>query len=244
MADNLPEFKRIVVKMSGEALSGNQSFGIDTDMLVYVAKEIESVRLLGVGIAIVIGGGNIFRGKNAADVQNTDRTSADYMGMLATMINALALRNALENLKINTRILSAVAMPAFVETYTKRKAVTSIENGEVLILGAGTGNPYFTTDTAAVLRALEIEANILLKATKVDGLYDSDPEINENAELIKKTDYMTVIKNRLNVMDMTAISLAMDNNLELAVFNMKRAGDMKKLVCGESIGANIRRKKW
>jgi uridylate kinase len=199
-------YKKVLVKISGEALMGEQDYGISPDMLKYVAEEIRSIFDLGVQIAIVVGGGNIFRGV-AASSFSMDRASADHMGMLATVINSLALQH--------------------------------LEKGRVVIFAAGTGNPYFTTDTAAVLRAQEIHAELLLKATKVDGLYDSDPTVSREAKMIKEITYMEVLERQLKVMDMTAISLAMDNNLPLSVFNLKQKGNLRKVVCGEEVGTMI-----
>ncbi|UCH19415.1 MAG: UMP kinase [Deltaproteobacteria bacterium] len=233
-----PQYKRILIKLSGEALMGDQSFGISPEMLKYVSKEIRSVFDLGVQIALVVGGGNIFRGV-AASSYGMDRSSADHMGMLATIINSLALQDALENKGIQTRTQTAITMPEVAEPYILRRAIRHLEKKRVVLFGAGTGNPYFTTDTAAVLRAQEIHAEILLKATKVDGLYDSDPVKNKNAQLLKNISYMEVLEKQLKVMDMTAISLAMDNNLPLAVFNLKRKGNIRKVVCGEDIGTLI-----
>jgi uridylate kinase len=217
---------------------GDEAYGISPEMLNFVADEIKSVVDLGVQIGIVVGGGNIFRGI-AASSYGMDRASADHMGMLATVINSLALQNALEKMDLETRVLTAISMHEVAEPYILRRAVRHLERGRVVILGAGTGNPYFTTDTAAVLRAQEIQAEILLKATKVDGLYDSDPVTNQNARMIKKTSYLKVLEKQLRVMDMTAISLAMDNKLPLAVFKLKDKGNIKKVVCGEDIGTRI-----
>lgn len=217
---------------------GDQEFGISPDMLKYVAGEIKSIVHLGVQTGIVVGGGNIFRGI-AASSYGMDRASADHMGMLATVINSLALQDALEKNGLQTRVQTAISMHEVAEPYILRRANRHLERGRVVIFGAGTGNPYFTTDTAAVLRAQETHAEILLKATKVDGLYDSDPVVNKNARIIKKTSYMKVLEKQLRVMDMTAISLAMDNNLPLAVFKLKEKGNIKKVVCGEDIGTRI-----
>jgi uridylate kinase len=233
-----PQYKRITLKLSGEALMGDQEFGISPDMLKYVAGEIKSIVDLGVQIGIVVGGGNIFRGI-AASSYDMDRASADHMGMLATVINSLALQDALERNGLQTRVQTAISMHEVAEPYILRRANRHLERGRVVIFGAGTGNPYFTTDTAAVLRAQETHAEILLKATKVDGLYDSDPVVNKNARIIKKTSYMKVLEKQLRVMDMTAISLAMDNNLPLAVFKLKEKGNIKRVVCGEDIGTRI-----
>ncbi|MEE8400081.1 MAG: UMP kinase [Desulfobacterales bacterium] len=234
----LPRYKRIVLKLSGEALMGDQTFGIDPVMIKYVADEIRSVFDLGVQIAIVVGGGNIFRGISASSY-DMNRVSGDHMGMLATVINSLALQDVLENKGIQTRVQSAISMHEVAEPYILRRAIRHLEKGRVVIFAAGTGNPYFTTDTAAVLRSQEIHAEILLKATKVDGLYDSDPETNPEARFIKVATYMEVISKQLSVMDMTAITLAMDNNLPLAVFNLSQKNSIRRIVCGEEVGTRI-----
>jgi len=231
-------YKRITLKLSGEALMGDQDFGISPDMLSYVAREIKSIVDLGVQTSIVVGGGNIFRGV-AASSYGMDRSSADHMGMLATVINSLALQDALEKMGLQTRLQTAISMHEIAEPYILRRAIRHLERGRVVIIGAGTGNPYFTTDTAAVLRAQEIHAEILLKATKVKGLYDSDPVVNKKAKIIKKISYMEVLERQLKVMDMTAISLAMDNRLPLAVFKLKEKGNIRKVVCGEDVGTRI-----
>ena len=233
-----PKYNRILLKLSGEALMGDQSFGISPDMLKYVAEEARSIFDLGVQLAIVVGGGNIFRGVSAASF-GMDRVSADRMGMLATVINSLALQDALERKGIQTRVQTAISMHEVAEPFISRRAIRHLEKGRVVIFAAGTGNPYFTTDTAAVLRAQEIQAEILLKATKVDGLYDSDPAIQKNAKFIEKIRYMEILEKQLHVMDMTAISLAMDNNLPLVVFNLSSKGNIRKIVCGEVIGTQI-----
>jgi uridylate kinase len=234
-----PKFNRILLKLSGEALMGDQSFGISPDMIKYVAEEARSVFDLGVQLAIVVGGGNIFRGVSAASY-GMDRVSADRMGMLATVINSLALQDALEGRGIQTRVQTAISMHEVAEPFISRRAIRHLEKGRVVIFAAGTGNPYFTTDTAAVLRAQEIQAEILLKATKVDGLYDADPAIQKNAKFIEKIRYMEVLERQLHVMDMTAISLAMDNDLPLVVFNLTKKGNVRKVVCGEVVGTQIR----
>jgi uridylate kinase len=233
-----PQYKRILLKLSGEALMGDQEYGINPEMLEYVAGEIQSIVDLGVQTGVVVGGGNIFRGI-AASSYGMDRASADHMGMLATVINSLALQAALEKKGLQTRVQTAISMHEVAEPYILRRAIRHLERDRVVIFGAGTGNPYFTTDTAAVLRAQEIHADILLKATKVDGLYDSDPVANKNAQIIKKTSYMQVLEKQLRVMDMTAISLAMDNKLPLAVFKLKQKGNIAKVVCGENVGTRI-----
>ena len=232
------KYKRVLLKLSGEALMGDTGFGISPDVMKYVAAEIQSVTELDVEAAIVVGGGNIFRGIRAASF-GMDRVSADHMGMLATLINSLALQDALENIGLQTRVLSAINMHEVAEPFIVRRAIRHLEKKRVVILAAGTGNPYFTTDTAAVLRAQEVHAEILLKATKVDGVYDSDPVENRNAEFIKQIDYMQVLEKNLKAMDMTAISLAMDNNLPLVVFKLKEKGNVLRVVCGEDIGTVI-----
>ncbi len=232
------KFKRILLKLSGEALMGDQGFGICPDMLSYVAEEVRSIVELKVQLAIVVGGGNIFRGV-AAGSFGMERTSADHMGMLATVLNSLALQDALEKKGVQTRVQTAISMHEVAEPYILRRALRHLEKERVVIFAAGSGNPYFTTDTAAVLRAKEIHAEILLKATKVNGLYDADPELNPDARFIKTISYMEVLERQLKVMDVTAISLAMDNQLPLMVFNLKEKGNIKKVVCGENIGTTI-----
>jgi len=231
-------YQRVLLKLSGEALMGNQAFGISQEMLVYVAQEIQSIYELGVELAVVVGGGNIFRGV-AASSHGMERTSADHMGMLATIMNSLALQDALEKSGIQTRVQTAISMHEVAEPYIRRRAARHLERGRVVIFAAGTGNPYFTTDTAAVLRAQEIHAEVLFKATKVDGLYDADPVDNPDAKRFDDITYMEVIEKQLKVMDMTAISLAMDNNLPLVVFNLKGKGNIKRVGCGEAIGTYI-----
>lgn len=232
------KYKRILLKLSGEALMGDQGFGICPNMLTYVAEEVRSIVELDVQLAIVVGGGNIFRGV-AASSFGMERTSADHMGMLATVLNSLALQDALEKKGIQTRVQTAISMHEVAEPYILRRAMRHLEKGRVVIFAAGSGNPYFTTDTAAVLRAKEIHAEILLKATKVNGLYDSDPERNTDARFIKNISFMEVLERQLRVMDMTAISLAMDNQLPLMVFNLKEKGNIQKVVCGEDVGTTI-----
>jgi len=234
----LPRYKRIVLKLSGEALMGEQEFGISSDMMKYVAEEIRSVFDLGVQITLVVGGGNIFRGV-AASSYDLNRVSGDHMGMLATVINSLALQDALEKKGIQTRVQSAISMHEVAEPYILRRAIRHLEKGRVVLFAAGTGNPYFTTDTAAVLRAQEIHADVLLKATKVDGLYNSDPVANPDAQLIEQATYMEVLSKQLSVMDMTAISLAMDNQLPLAIFSLNQKGNIRRFVCGERVGTMI-----
>jgi uridylate kinase len=231
-------YKRVVIKLSGEALMGNQEFGIGREMIRYVAEEIRSIATLGVQTAVVVGGGNIFRGV-AASSYGMDRTSADHMGMLATVINSLALQDALEKQGVQTRVQTAIAIHQVAEPYILRRAIRHLEKGRVVIFAAGTGNPYFTTDTAAVLRGQETHAEVLLKATKVDGVYDADPMKDPNARLLKRISYMEVLERQLKVMDTTAISLAMDNELPLAVFKLKTPGNIRRVVCGEDIGTWI-----
>ena len=234
-----PKFKRVLLKLSGEALIGDKSFGISPDVIEYVAEEIRSVVDIGVQTAIVVGGGNIFRGV-VASAYGMDRVSADHMGMLATVINSLALQDALEKVGIHTRVQTAISMHEMAEPFIVRRAVRHLEKGRVVIFAAGTGNPFFTTDTAAVLRAQEIHAEILLKATKVEGVFDSDPETNQDAKFMRNITYMEVLEKGLKAMDSTAISMAMDNHLPLVVFSLRGKGNTKRVVCGEEIGTWIR----
>ncbi len=233
-----PMYKRLVLKLSGEALMGDQGFGISPEMLIYVAEEVRSIFDLGVEIALVVGGGNFFRG-NAFSAHGMDRVSADKMGMLATVINSLALQDALEKRGMQTRVQTAISMPEVAEPFILRRAIRHLEKGRAVIFAAGTGNPYFTTDTAAVLRAQEIHAEVLLKATKVDGLFDADPAKHEDARFIQAITYHKILERQLGIMDMTAISLAMDNRLPLVVFNLKGKGNIRKVVCGEKVGTRI-----
>jgi len=237
-----PCFKRVLLKLSGEALAGDKAFGISPDVIDRIAKEIRSVHELGVQIAIVIGGGNIFRGI-AGTAQGMDRATSDYMGMLATVLNSLALQDCLEKLDVYTRVMSAIEMHELCEPYIRRRAVRHLEKNRVVIFAAGTGNPYFTTDTAASLRAMEVNAEVIMKATKVDGVYDDDPVTNPKAKLLKRLDYLDVLKQGLKVMDSTAISLCMDNELPLLVFNLNQPGNFKRVVLGEDIGTIVRRQK-
>ncbi|NMB81558.1 MAG: UMP kinase [Ignavibacteria bacterium] len=237
MAQNL-KYKRILLKLSGESLMGKQSFGIDPNVLEYFAKEIKKVHELGVQIGIVIGGGNIYRGLNAQD-QGIDRVTGDQMGMLATIINSLALQNTLENNGIYTRLMSAIKMEEIAEPYIRRRAIRHLEKKRVVILGAGTGHPYFSTDTAASLRAVEIEADAIFKGTRVDGIFDSDPEKNPNASRFDEITYMDVLKKNLRVMDLTAISLCQENNLPIIVFNMDQPDNLLKLVTGKTVGTTV-----
>jgi uridylate kinase len=237
MAQNL-KYKRILLKLSGESLMGEKSFGIDPQILEYFAKEIKKVHDLGVQIGIVIGGGNIYRGLNAQD-QGIDRVTGDQMGMLATIINSLALQNTLENNGIYTRLMSAIKMEEIAEPYIRRRAIRHLEKKRVVILGAGTGHPYFSTDTAASLRAVEIEADAIFKGTRVDGIFDSDPEKNPNASRFDEITYMDILKKNLRVMDLTAISLCQENNLPIIVFNMDQPDNLLKLVTGKSVGTTV-----
>lgn len=234
-----PRYKRVLLKLSGEALVGDGEYGICPEIIGSIAGEIKEVGDLGVEVAIVIGGGNIFRGV-AATSKGMDRASADYMGMLATVINSLALQDALEKLGVYTRVQSAIEMHEVAESYIKRRATRHLEKGRVVIFAAGTGNPYFTTDTAAALRAMEIGADVILKATKVDGIYDADPVKVENAKKFDELTYIDVLKMNLKVMDSTAISLCMDNNLPIVVFNLKERGNVKRVVMGEKVGSIVR----
>lgn len=233
------QYKRILLKLSGEALLGTKEYGVDGKVIEHVSSEIKDVHGMGVEIAVVVGGGNIFRGV-AASAQGMDRTSADYMGMLATIINALALQDALEKKGIFTRVLSAIEMQEVAEPYIRRRAIRHLEKGRVVIFAAGTGNPYFTTDTAASLRAMEIHAEVILKGTKVDGVYDADPVRHKDAKRFDELSYIDVIKMGLKVMDSTAITLCMDNNLPIIVFNLKEAGSLKRIVMGEKVGTMVR----
>ncbi len=237
----MPEIKyrRVVIKMSGEALQGEEPSGISLDTLSYVCEEIKSIWDAGVEVAVVVGGGNIFRGGKEFSVFGLDRSVADYMGMLATVINGLALQNALEKLGVPTRVMTAIEIRQVAEPYIRRKAIRHLEKGRVVIFVAGTGNPYFTTDTAAALRSAEIHAQLLLKATKVDGVYDSDPNINPNAKRYDRLTYLDVIKQRLQVMDITAITMCMENRIPIVVLDLNRKGHMKKTVMGEEVGTLI-----
>jgi len=230
-----PAYKRVLLKLSGEILMGKQTFGIDQEAVSVIAAEIRDVVALGIQLGIVIGGGNIFRGL-AASANGMERTSADYMGMLATVINSLALQSALERAGVATRVQTAIEMREVAEPFIQRRAIRHLEKGRVVIFAAGTGNPYFTTDTAAALRAVEIRADIILKATKVDGVYDRDPVRYADAVMYDKISYTEVLTKNLKVMDATAISLCRDNGLPLSVFNLQKAGNVKRVICGESVG--------
>jgi len=234
-----PKFDRVLIKLSGEALIGSQSFGIDPEMLQTISRQIKDVHQLGVEIAIVVGGGNIIRGVKVVEA-GLDRATGDYMGMLATVVNALALQTALENAGIFTRVLSAIHMAEVAEPFIRRRAVRHLEKKRVVIFAAGTGNPYFTTDTAAALRAMEIKAEVILKATKVDGIYDSDPVKNREAKFLDEVTYLQVLEKGIRVMDTTAISLCMDNGLPIVVFNLLNEGNIRDAVLGKKIGSIIR----
>ncbi len=238
MEKKTTEFDRITIKLSGEALMGNQGFGITPEMISYVAHEIKKVYKLGVQVSIIVGGGNIFRGV-AGSAAGMDRASADNMGMLATIVNSLALCDALEQIDVPTRVQTAIAMNEIAEPFIRRKAMRHLEKNRVVIFAAGTGNPYFTTDTAAVLRANEIQSQILIKATQVDGVYDKDPKEHDDAVMYDKISYMEVIQQKLHVMDMTAISLAMEQSLPLHVVNLHKPGNIMKRVLGEEIGTLV-----
>lgn len=231
-------YKRIMLKISGEALMGEKGYGIDPVVINTIANEIKDVYKLGIQIAIVIGGGNIFRGL-VASASGMERASADYMGMLATVLNALALQDALEKRGVLTRVQTAIEMRELAEPYIRRRAIRHLEKKRVVIFAAGTGNPYFTTDTAASLRAMEIGAEVILKGTKVNGVYDSDPMKNKNAKKFDKLNYLDVLQKGLKVMDATAISLCMDNSLPIIVFNLKKSGNIKRIVLGEKVGTIV-----
>ena len=233
-------YRRILLKLSGEALAGDQGYGIAPDVINGIAAEIKDVVGLGVEVALVIGGGNIFRGL-AASSKGMDRASADYMGMLATVMNSLAMQDALEKLDVDTRVQSAIDMKQIAEPYIRRRAVRHLEKGRVVIFSAGTGNPYFTTDTAASLRAMEIGAEVILKATKVDGVYTADPATDTSATKLDSLTYLDVLQKGLQVMDATATSLCMDNNLPMIIFDLTRAGNIKKVVEGERIGTIVKK---
>ncbi len=233
-----PAYRRIVLKLSGEALAGSQGYGIEPTVLERIASELREVVALGVQVAVVIGGGNIFRGL-AASAGGMDRATADYMGMLATVINALALQDALEKAGLQTRVLSAIEMRAVAEPYIRRRAIRHLEKGRVVIFAAGTGNPFFTTDTAGALRAIEIGADAIMKATKVDGIYSADPRREAAAERLPRTTYRDVLARGLQVMDSTAISLCMDNGLPIIVFDLTRSGNIKRIVLGEPVGSIV-----
>jgi uridylate kinase len=233
------QYKRILLKISGELLSGEGNFGIDSEVMLQIAREIREVKNLGVEMAVVIGGGNIFRGI-AASSKGMDRASADYMGMLATVLNALALQDALEKLGVQTRVQTAIEMREIAEPYIRRKAIRHLEKNRLVIFAAGTGNPYFTTDTTASLRAMEIGADVILKGTKVEGVYDYDPMVDRRAKRYEELTYLDVLKKQLKVMDATAISLCMDHHIPIVVFNLKKKGNLKRVVLGENVGTRVR----
>ena len=232
-------YKRVLLKLSGEALLGERSYGIDPKRITQYAKEIKTVTELGLEVAVVIGGGNIFRGVSAAS-NGIDRVQGDYMGMLATVINGMALQSALEEENVQTRLQTAIKIEAVAEPYIKRKAVRHLEKKRVVIFGGGTGNPFFTTDSAAVLRAIEISADVILKGTRVNGVYDSDPEKNKNAIKFDAISFQDVINKNLKIMDSTAFTLSQENNLPIIVFNMNKAGNLLKLINGDKIGTSIK----
>ena len=231
-------FKRILLKLSGEALAAGQGFGVDSTRVHEIAGELADVHALGIQVAIVVGGGNFFRGV-AQQAKEMDRVSADHMGMLATVINALALQDALEKCGVHTRVQSAIEMNQVAEPFIRRRAIRHLEKGRIVIFGGGTGNPYFSTDTAASLRAMEIKAEAILKATKVDGIYDADPMVVKDAKKFTEITYMDVLRQGLKVMDATAISLCKDNNLPIIVFNLNRPGNIRRVVLGEKIGSRV-----
>jgi uridylate kinase len=233
-----PSYTRILLKLSGEALMGESSYGIDPQITTRIAQDIAEIQALGVQTAVVIGGGNIFRGI-AASARGMDRATADYMGMLGTVINGLALQDALEQQAVATRVLTAIEMRSVAEPFIRRRAIRHLEKGRVVVLAAGTGNPYFTTDTAAALRAMEIKAEVILKATKVDGIYTADPVHHPEAERFERISYLQVLQERLQVMDATAISLCMDNKLPIVVFNLKVPGNIRRVVMGEAVGTMV-----
>jgi uridylate kinase len=234
-----PRYKRVLLKLSGEALLGKGEWGIDHDVLNGICRQVIAAKKLGVEIALVIGGGNIMRGAIEAKREGVDRSTADHMGMLATVINALALQNALEHMGTFTRVMSAIEMHQVAESYIRRRAVRHLEKGRTVIFAAGTGNPYFTTDTAAALRAMEIGADVLVKATKVDGVYTADPVKDPAATRFTELTYLEVLKRRLKIMDTTAISLCMDNNLPIVVFNLNKPGNLLRLIRGERVGTLV-----
>ena len=236
---NKPVYKRVVLKLSGEALQGKQPHGIDASVLSSLAAQVVEIHDLGVQVALVLGGGNIFRGQSGTTHFKIERAVGDYMGMLATVINGLALQDAIEKKGVQTRVLTAIEMHQIAEPYIRRRAIRHLENGRIVIFVAGTGNPYFTTDTAAALRAMEISADVILKATKVDGVYTADPLKDKTAKKFSGLKYLDVLKKGLKVMDATAISLCMDNRLPIVVFDLKKEGNIKKIIMGEKIGTVV-----
>jgi uridylate kinase len=234
-----PVYRRVLLKLSGEALMGEQQFGIDPAVASKIARDIGEIQQLGVQTAVVIGGGNLFRGL-AASAKGMDRATADYMGMLATVINALALQDALEHNNVMTRVATAIEMRAVAEPFIRRRAVRHLEKGRVVVFAAGTGNPYFTTDTAAALRAMEMKADVILKGTKVDGIYTADPMVDQAATKYQEISYLKVLEQGLKVMDATAISLCMDNRLPIVVFNLRTPGNLKRVIMGDPIGTTVK----
>ena len=234
----MPSYQRVLLKLSGEALMGEQAHGVDPAVANRIAQDVAEIQGLGVQTSIVIGGGNIFRGL-AASARGMDRSTADYMGMLATVINGLALQDALEKHGVATRVLTAIEMRAVAEPFIRRRAIRHLEKGRVIVLAAGTGNPYFTTDTAAALRAMEVKAEVILKATKVDGIYTADPVKHPDATRYERISYLQVLQERLQVMDATAISLCMDNKLPIIVFNLRTPGNIRRVIMGEPVGTFV-----
>jgi uridylate kinase len=230
-------YKRVLLKLSGEALAAGRSFGVDAARVIEISREIAEIQSFGVDIAIVVGGGNFFRG--VTEQANMDRVSADHMGMLATVINSLALQGALEKCNVQTRVMSAIEMNQLAEPYIRRRAIRHLEKGRCVIFAAGTGNPYFSTDTAASLRAMEIKADVLLKATKVEGIYDADPVITKDAVKFEQISYMEILRLGLKVMDTTAVSLCKDNNLPVIIFNLNRPGNILRVISGEKVGSLV-----
>jgi uridylate kinase len=237
-ASSAPLYGRIVLKLSGESFQGSQGFGIDAETVHSIAREVKEVSDLGIQMAIIVGGGNIFRGTRQKSL-SIDRATGDYMGMLATVINGLALQDALEKQGVLTRLLSAIDMAQVAEPFIRRRAMRHLEKGRVVIFAAGTGNPYFSTDTAAALRAMEIKAHVIMKATRVDGIYDADPEKVPGAKMFERITYLDVIQKGLTVMDSTAISLCMDNRMPIIIFNMNRPGNIRRVVMGEKVGSTV-----
>src|SRR5512135_1769921 len=238
MSTATPVFKRILLKLSGEALAAGQGFGLEGERVQEIAAELQEVHALGVQIAVVVGGGNFFRGV-AEQAREMDRVSADHMGMLATVINALALQDALEKRGVYTRVMSAIEMNQVAEPFIRRRAMRHLEKGRLVVFAAGTGNPYFSTDTAASLRAMEIKADVILKATKVDGIYDADPKLVTTATMIESISYLEVLKRGLRVMDATAISLCQENSLPIVIFNLNKHGNIRRVVTGEKVGSLV-----
>ena len=234
-----PKYRRIMLKLSGEALAGEKGFGIDHEVVNCVAKQIQEVVNMGIEVAVVVGGGNFWRGVTAS-AQGIDRATADYMGMFATVMNALSLQDAFEKMEMETRVLTAIEMREVAEPYIRRRAIRHLERGRVVIFGAGTGNPFFSTDTAAALRAIEVDAEIILKATKVDGVYEQDPILNPEAKKFDDLKFIEILNKRLSVMDSTATSLCMDNRIPIVVFNLNEFGNIKRIVMGEKIGTFVR----